>query len=154
MTLPGAPSIYYGDEIGLAGEMDPGSRGAFPWDESLWDRDLLAFFQASTALRHAQPVLRYGALETVATDGNVHAFRRHDDRSSMVVAVNAGDDARSIDLQLPSLRGRQLIRIPPRVGRHRHDADADRRCRRLSPPRRPGPGRPRPPARLRGLGRA
>ncbi len=110
MTLPGAPSIYYGDEIGLAGEMDPGSRGAFPWDESLWDRDLLAFFRAATALRHAQPVLRHGALETVAADGNVYAFRRHDGGSSMVVAVNAGDDARSIELQLPALRGRQLIR--------------------------------------------
>jgi len=110
MTLPGAPSIYYGDEIGLAGEMDPGSRGAFPWDERAWDIDLFAFFRAATALRHAHPVLRRGALETVAADGNVHAFRRYDDRSSVVVAVNAGEDARSVELQLPSLRGRQLVR--------------------------------------------
>jgi neopullulanase len=110
MTLPGAPSIYYGDEIGLAGEMDPGSRGAFPWDESLWDRDLLAFFQAATTLRNANPVLRHGALDTVAAEGSVHVFRRHDDRSSVVVAVNAGEDDRSVELQLPSLRGRQLVR--------------------------------------------
>ncbi len=32
MTYPGAPSIYYGDEIGLEGRRDPDSRRAFPWD--------------------------------------------------------------------------------------------------------------------------
>ena len=31
---PGAPSIYYGDEIGMLGELDPLNRGAFPWDAS------------------------------------------------------------------------------------------------------------------------
>ena len=31
MTYPGAPSIYYGDEIGMAGGHDPANRGAFPW---------------------------------------------------------------------------------------------------------------------------
>ena len=31
MTYPGAPSIYYGDEIGMAGGHDPLNRGAFPW---------------------------------------------------------------------------------------------------------------------------
>jgi glycosidase len=89
--------------------MDPGSRGAFPWDEKAWDRDLFAFFRAATALRHAHPVLRHGALETVAADGQLHAFRRYDDRASVVVAVNAGEEARSVELQMPSLRGRQLV---------------------------------------------
>ncbi len=112
MTLPGAPSIYYGDEIGLAGEMDPGCRGAFPWDENAWDRDLLAFFRAATALRHATPVLRHGATETVAVDGSVHVFRRHDERSSMVVAVNAGEGARTVELRLPALRERRLVIEP------------------------------------------
>jgi neopullulanase len=31
MTYSGAPSIYYGDEIGMAGGHDPANRGAFPW---------------------------------------------------------------------------------------------------------------------------
>ena len=30
MTLPGAPCIYYGDEIGMAGSMDPLCRRGFP----------------------------------------------------------------------------------------------------------------------------
>ena len=37
-TLPGAPCIYYGDEIGLSGGNDPANRGAFPWDEGALGR--------------------------------------------------------------------------------------------------------------------
>ena len=38
MTFPGAPSIYYGDEIGLAGGHDPDNRRAFRWDRpETWD---------------------------------------------------------------------------------------------------------------------
>ena len=40
---PGAPCIYYGDEIGVEGDHDPDCRGAFPWDEARWDRDGLAW---------------------------------------------------------------------------------------------------------------
>jgi cyclomaltodextrinase len=42
MIYPGAPSIYYGDEIGMTGGHDPANRGAFPWHApDTWDRDLL-----------------------------------------------------------------------------------------------------------------
>ena len=50
MTYPGAPSIYYGDEIGLAGGHDPFNRAAFPWESTDWDMDLLHDFQ-----RHDRP---------------------------------------------------------------------------------------------------
>jgi glycosidase len=36
-AYPGAPAIYYGDEVVLTGGKDPGCRGAFPWDESKWN---------------------------------------------------------------------------------------------------------------------
>jgi cyclomaltodextrinase len=32
MTLPGAPCIYYGDEVGTEGRADPDCRRAYPWD--------------------------------------------------------------------------------------------------------------------------
>jgi len=40
MTYPGAPCVYYGDEIGMEGGRDPENRGTFPWDESQWDHSL------------------------------------------------------------------------------------------------------------------
>ena len=48
MTLPGAPCIYYGDEIGLRGGNDPENRGAFPWDEGRWDTGLRDSVRAMT----------------------------------------------------------------------------------------------------------
>ncbi len=58
-TMPGAPCIYYGDEIGMAGENDPDCRGAFPWDRpERWDHELLATARALIRLRHERPALR------------------------------------------------------------------------------------------------
>jgi cyclomaltodextrinase / maltogenic alpha-amylase / neopullulanase len=109
MTLTGAPSIYYGDEIGLDGELDPASRGPFPWAHpDRWDRDLLAFFSGATALRHGQPVLRHGAFRVVAAEGQAVAYlRTHGDVQALVV-VNAGDSPCDLDLWLAEADGQTL----------------------------------------------
>jgi neopullulanase len=60
MTYPGAPSIYYGDEIGMAGGHDPLNRSAFPWDSAAWDTAILHDFQRLIALRRSRPALRRG----------------------------------------------------------------------------------------------
>ena len=31
-TLPGVPSVYYGDEVGMQGMKDPFNRGCMQWD--------------------------------------------------------------------------------------------------------------------------
>ena len=41
--LPGIPSIYYGDEIGMSGMKDPFNRACMNWDDP--DKELLQFFQ-------------------------------------------------------------------------------------------------------------
>ena len=57
MTYPGAPSIYYGDEIGMAGGHDPANRGAFPWHQTeSWNTELLHEFQRLIALRRQRAV--------------------------------------------------------------------------------------------------
>ena len=97
MTMPGAPSIYYGDEIGMSGEQDPGCRGAFPWqDEAAWDRELLAFISGAIALRNDHPVLRRGGYRTVAASGQVAAYLRSDERR--------GDRHRGQRRQRPGVR--------------------------------------------------
>ena len=109
MTLPGAPSIYYGDEIGMTGGHDPHNRGAFPWDRpETWDRDLLATMSGAAALRHAQPVLRHGSFRVVAADGPTVAFVREDGPAVALVAVNSGDAPRDLSIDLAWLDGRSF----------------------------------------------
>jgi cyclomaltodextrinase / maltogenic alpha-amylase / neopullulanase len=109
MTVVGAPSIYYGDEIGLAGGHDPACRGAFPWDEAAWDQGLFDYTCGAIALRAANPVLRHGAFAVVAADGIAMAYRRSDENATVVVALNAGEEPRTLDLRLPDLAGRWLV---------------------------------------------
>ncbi|HSG46147.1 MAG TPA: glycoside hydrolase family 13 protein, partial [Anaerolineales bacterium] len=57
-AYPGAPCIYYGDEIGLDGGHDPDCRKSFPWEESKWDTNLLSYVKELTTLRKKHPALR------------------------------------------------------------------------------------------------
>ena len=105
MTMPGAPCIYYGDEIGLSAAGDPHCREAFPWDEDEWDSDLLSFYRAATALRHRHEVLRTGRVEEVQGEGRTVTIRRALGETAALVVFNAGDDPAEIELDsapLPS----------------------------------------------------
>lgn len=66
MTLPGAPMVYYGDEIGLEGGKDPDCRRCYPWDGPQ-DRTLRNRFQALIAFRHQHPATRRGSLLPLPT---------------------------------------------------------------------------------------
>jgi cyclomaltodextrinase / maltogenic alpha-amylase / neopullulanase len=55
MTYPGAPCIYYGNEIGMMGGRDPDCRASFPWDEAHWDHDLRNTIKTYIHLRLAHP---------------------------------------------------------------------------------------------------
>ena len=65
MTYPGAPTIYYGDEVGVTGGDDPDNRRTYPWADlgGKPDLELLVRFKQLTALRHQHAVLRRGSLE-------------------------------------------------------------------------------------------
>jgi cyclomaltodextrinase / maltogenic alpha-amylase / neopullulanase len=113
MTVAGAPCIYYGDEIGMEGEHDPGCRGAFPWnDPGRWDRDHLAYISAVIGLRHANPVLRRGAFRILAAEGSTIAYLRSAEDAALVVALNNGEEPSVVQLALPELEGRWLAAVP------------------------------------------
>jgi len=57
-TLPGSPSIYYGDEAGAQGHNDPFNRRTYPWGRE--DQALLAYFRQLGQLRQNQDALRLG----------------------------------------------------------------------------------------------
>ena len=106
MTFPGTPCIYYGDEIALRGakrydhpHRDQDARWPFPWhDEAAWDREMLDFFRQAIALRHAHPVLRRGRFEELYAHAQQYAFLRHDNDETLLVVLNAGDEAAQISV--------------------------------------------------------
>jgi neopullulanase len=110
--LPGAPSIYYGDEIGMTGGNDPASRGAYPWDRARWDGDLRAFVRAVLALRAAEPAVRHGSTAAVGAVGRAIALERRLDAARLVVAVNAGDDPIDLEVRFDELDAGRLEPVP------------------------------------------
>ena len=71
MTFPGAPCLYYGDELGLMGGHDPECRQGMPWDDKEgWNEGLLEYTKTLVKLRLEHPALRRGEFKTLhATDG-------------------------------------------------------------------------------------
>jgi len=90
MTHPGAPAVYYGDEIGMEGGHDPGCRRGFPWDEGQWDHDLLAYVRRCIALRKAHPALRRGDFTWLFIGHGVVAYGRRMGDETVVVLLNNG----------------------------------------------------------------
>jgi cyclomaltodextrinase len=82
LMFPGAPCIYYGDEIGLQGGGDPLCRGCFPWDRDRWEVELLEWTRRCIRLRQDHPALRAGQYRSLLARStvNVYAFARWDAR--------------------------------------------------------------------------
>jgi neopullulanase len=108
MSLPGAPCIYYGDEIGLEGRHDPDNRRAFPEDHGRWDRDLLDFTRTAIHLRRSSPALRAGTPRILAAVDGAIVYERTSDGDTWVVGLNAGDGEARLGFSLPGAEGRGL----------------------------------------------
>ena len=105
MSYPGAPTIYYGDEVGVNGGDDPYNRATFPWPDEGGQPDtaLLARFKQLVAMRHAHPVLRRGSLEAPLIVGeHTIAWVRRLGTTTALVALNSGATAQVLRLPLPA----------------------------------------------------
>jgi neopullulanase len=100
MTIAGAPSIYYGDEIALPGGRDPDSRRAFPWhDRGGWNTDLLEDVRRYVSLRHETVALRRGAFEILHAAEQVVVYRRHHENQQVVVAFNVDQRVHTVTIE-------------------------------------------------------
>ncbi|MEO8286285.1 MAG: alpha-amylase family glycosyl hydrolase [Chloroflexota bacterium] len=94
-TVPGAPTVYYGDEVGLTGSDDPDDRRTFPWvgDAPGGDAALRAFYKQLATIRRNNPVLRNGALKFLLTDdaNRTMAYGMRADNKLAIIAVNRNE---------------------------------------------------------------
>ena len=113
-TLPGAPCLYYGDEIGLAGGNDPECRGAFAWDRTRWAPGLHDTVRALFRLRSLEPALRDGPVAVVGAADTAIAYERGSGPARFVVVVNPGATPARLTLRFadaPSGHGGHLAPI-------------------------------------------
>jgi cyclomaltodextrinase / maltogenic alpha-amylase / neopullulanase len=97
-SYPGAPCIYYGDEIGLDGEHDPDCRKPFPWEESKWDQDLLSYVKQVITLRKQNPALRRGDFKRLWSADGTYAFSRSLDGDTFVIALNTSGSPQQVEV--------------------------------------------------------
>ena len=105
MTYPGAPAIFYGDEVGVTGGADPMNRGTYPWADRGGHPDtaLLADVRRLTAMRHDWPVLRHGTLRApLHVDEHVVVLARTLAGQWSVTATNNGDAPQRVAVPLPA----------------------------------------------------
>ncbi len=100
MTFPGAPMIYYGDEIGMTGGNDPLNRGCMIWDKSKWNMKLFDWYNLLIKIHEENSVLRYGNYIPIMTDKNVLGFERSYGDQTLYVFINGGDTAQKIATSL------------------------------------------------------
>lgn len=95
---PGAPVVYYGDEVGLEGGKDPECRRTYPWhDEARQDKATLEHVRRLARLRAQEPALRRGVVRFLLADGRLAAFAREPETGEpgrpVVCVINASSSA-------------------------------------------------------------
>ena len=100
MTMPGAPCIYYGDEIGMSSPGDPHCRAAYPWQEPQnQDLELLSHFRSAAQLRRKHAVLSRGSFKAIYAQGQTYAFKRVLNEQEAVVVFNVGHGPTNFNLR-------------------------------------------------------
>jgi glycosidase len=101
-TLPGAPVLYYGDEVGLAGRSDPDCRRVMPAEEELLPAQIATrdFARTIGRARACSKALRRGGLETLLAEDERLVYARAYEGDLAIVVLN----------RRPSLGG--TVRLP------------------------------------------
>jgi neopullulanase len=108
-AYPGAPCIYYGDEIGVDGKHDPDCRKSFPWEEDKWDKNLREYAKDVIALRTKNPALRHGDFTRLWSADGVYVFSRALDGQTLLVALNASEAPQQAEVRYESKKTPKAI---------------------------------------------
>jgi Glycosidases len=102
MCMPGAPTLYYGDEAGLVGFTDPDDRRTYPWGSE--DQELLGFFKDAIALHKEYSAFKTGSFAILASsDSGLFSFGRWDRSSRILVAINNNAEAQELSIPVAAI---------------------------------------------------
>jgi glycosidase len=103
-TVPGAPTVYYGDEVGITGDDDPDDRRTYPWADlgGSPDNGLFAHYQTLANLRRQNPVLTDGDISILLADdaADTVAYGRKTNNQAAIVVINRGSVAQTVSISV------------------------------------------------------
>lgn len=110
LSYPGAPTIYYGDEVGVTGTKDPDSRRTFPWERINSASNTISsayankygdlyntYVKAANARNTNQEIFATGDIKTAYAEGNVIAYARKSETKGGLAAINTSNKAVTFD---------------------------------------------------------
>lgn len=115
LVLPGAPCLYYGDELGMVGGCDPDCRRGYPVAPDPAQLAHRAFVRDVIALRRREAALRHGRVAVAGAHGPGVALERVAGERTALVAVNPSAVAVEVSVADGSLPGSPLDATPAGV---------------------------------------
>ncbi len=94
MTLPGAPTIYYGDEAGVCGWTDPDNRRTYPWGRE--DKGLINFHRTVIKMHKDYEVFKTGSYKQLVSEYNLLVYGRFNNDDAAIIIINNSDDERRV----------------------------------------------------------
>lgn len=97
MTVPGIPSVFYGDEAGLTGVAEGEYRQPMRWDGA--DEALMDYYRRVIGLRRRLSALKDGAYRRLLLDinKNIYGFLRENDKERVYVLFNNGEERQHVE---------------------------------------------------------
>ena len=95
-TLPGVPSLYYGDEAGMEGYGDPFCRAAYPWGQE--NTDLLSFYQKLGQFRRECDAFKSGEFIPFYANFGEIAYMRKSQNTTVLIAATRWHEKTTINI--------------------------------------------------------
>lgn len=96
MTLPGAPTLYYGDEAGVCGWTDPDNRRTYPWGHENFE--ILEFYREAIAIHRQHKVFKTGSYKPLVEQRDLLCYGRFDMDNAAFVAINTSDTDKTVSI--------------------------------------------------------
>ncbi|MCR5736864.1 MAG: glycoside hydrolase family 13 protein [Eubacterium sp.] len=96
MTLPGAPTLYYGDEAGVCGWTDPDNRRTYPWGRE--NLEIMEFYREAICIHKQNQVLKTGSYIPLVYEKDVLAYGRFNQKDQIFVAVNTSREDKYVKI--------------------------------------------------------